>query len=93
MRFKSAFEQQHQGSARSLGEVASLAADDGLLFISMATREEKRALVGESTSSLAEESVLDIMFWLVLSSSTKATVSLRVLLGDTARDGPRPWSS
>lgn len=79
--------------ASSLGEVGSLVTDGGLLFISMATLEEKRALVGESNSSLAKESVLVIMLRPLLSSSTNATVSLRVLLGDMALDGPIAWSS
>lgn len=86
-------EQQHQASASSLGEVGSLATDGGLLFISMATLEEKRALVGDRNSSLAKESVLVIMLRPLLSSSTNATVSLRVLLGDMALDGPSAWSS
>lgn len=79
--------------ASSLGEVGSLATDGGLLFISMATLEEKRDLVGESNSSLAKESVLVIMLRPLLSSSTNATVSLRVLLGDMALDGAIAWSS
>lgn len=79
--------------ASSLGEVGSLATDGGLLFISIATLEEKRVLVGESNSSLAEESVLVIMLRPLLSSSTSATVSLKVLLGDMALDGAIAWSS
>ena len=80
-------------TCRFLGEVDSLATDGGLLFISMATLEEKRAFVGESNSSLARESVLVMMLRPLLSSSTSATVSLRVLLGDMALDGESAWSS
>lgn len=79
--------------ASSLGEVGSLTTDGGLFFISMATLEAKRALLGESVSSLAVKSVRVFMFRPPASSTTNATVSLRVLLGDRAPEGPTASSS